>query len=536
MTLTVVPVTFRQACGFIDAHHRHHRPPQGIRFALGVTADGKLVGVATVGRPVARHLDDAATAEITRVATDGTGNANSMLYAACWRAARAMGYQRIVTYTQDGETGASLRAAGFCPAAHLPAGSGWDRPSRSRTGDTGGVARTRWEIHTRRAAPAPEPSDTAAAAPASPRTRASRPTAASAGSAPPFAYYGGKTRLASRIAALLPDHQQYVEPFAGSLAVLLAKPPARKETVNDLDGDLVGFWRTLRDQPSTLIRACALTPHSRTEHAAACQPLSSADTDTDTDTGEQNAEEVERARRVWVRLTQGRSGALAPTGWRRSLNPNGPALSMPGYLAGYRDRIPAAAARLAGVTLECRPGAGGHRRLRHPSRHPALPRPALPRRSRPIPAPHARRGHPPRAGRRPERLPRGRGALRLPLRPVRAAVRRLAPHHPARQHPPRQPRQPRRPHPKRGPVDQPPPSGPTDRRHPDRRMTTPGEAQRGHGERGHGERQVRWRVTAIGTAPMTQEQFDAAADALAVLITEWTRTRAQRRQSQDSAA
>lgn len=67
-------------------------------------------------------------------------------------------------------------------------------------------------------------------------------------------------------------------------------------------------------------------------------------------------------------------------------------------------------------------------------------------------------------------------------------------------------------------------------------MTTPGEAQRGHGERGHGERQVRWRVTAIGTAPMTQQQFDAAADALAVLITEWTRTRAQRRQSEDNAA
>ena len=355
MTLTVVPVTFRQACTFIDAHHRHHRPPQGIRFALGVTADGKLVGVATVGRPVARRLDDATTAEITRVATDGTGNANSMLYAACWRAARAMGYQRIVTYTQDGETGASLRAAGFCPAAHLPAGSGWDRPSRSRTGDTGGVARTRWEIHTRRAAPAHQPSDTAEAASASPRTRAARPTAARAGSAPPFAYYGGKTRLAARIAALLPDHRQYVEPFAGSLAVLLAKPPAGKETVNDLDGDLVGFWRTLRDHPEALIRACALTPHSRSEHAAACQPLSSSGTGTGTGTGEQNAEEVERARRVWVRLTQGRSGALAPTGWRRSLDPNGPTLSMPGYLAGYLDRMPAAAARLAGVTLECRP-------------------------------------------------------------------------------------------------------------------------------------------------------------------------------------
>ena len=67
-------------------------------------------------------------------------------------------------------------------------------------------------------------------------------------------------------------------------------------------------------------------------------------------------------------------------------------------------------------------------------------------------------------------------------------------------------------------------------------MTRPGEAQRGHGGRGHGERQVRWRVTEIGTAPMAERQFDAAADALAVLITEWTRTRAQRRQAEDEAA
>ena len=85
-------------------------------------------------------------------------------------------------------------------------------------------------------------------------------------------------------------------------------------------------------------------------------------------------------------------------------------------------------------------------------------------------------------------------------------------------------------------MGQPPPSGPPDRRHPDRRVTGPGEAQLGHGERGHGGRQVRWRVAEIGTAPMTEQQFDAAADALAVLITEWTRTRAQRRQSEDKAA
>lgn len=161
--------------------------------------------------------------------------------------------------------------------------------------------------------------------------------------APPFAYYGGKTRLAARIAGLFPDHSQYVEPFAGSLAVLLAKPAVPRETVNDLDGDLVAFWRTLRDRPDELIRACALTPHARAEHATANQPIAD------------DIDDVERARRIWVRLSQGRSGALAPTGWRRSLDPNGPSLPVPGYLAGYVSRMPAAAERLAGVSLECRP-------------------------------------------------------------------------------------------------------------------------------------------------------------------------------------
>jgi hypothetical protein len=148
MTLTIVPVTFRQACQFIDAHHRHHRPPQGMRLALGVADESTMVGVATVGRPVARHLDDGRTAEITRTCcADGARNANSMLYAACWRAARAIGYQRLVTYTQTGETGGSLRAAGFHPTAHLDPHHGRDRPSRPRPDGGGGVARTRWEIH-----------------------------------------------------------------------------------------------------------------------------------------------------------------------------------------------------------------------------------------------------------------------------------------------------------------------------------------------------------------------------------------------------
>jgi DNA adenine methylase len=159
---------------------------------------------------------------------------------------------------------------------------------------------------------------------------------------PPFAYFGGKTMLAPRIAATFPPHEHYVEPFAGSLAVLLAKPRSRMETVNDLDRDLVTFWRVLREQPADLARVCSLTPHSRTEHLEA-YALDDAPTD------------LERARRVWVLLTQGRGGQLRPTGWRHYVDPAGSVVGMPGYLEAYVERMGPAVARLIGVSLECQP-------------------------------------------------------------------------------------------------------------------------------------------------------------------------------------
>jgi hypothetical protein len=147
VSLHLVPVTFADACGFIAMWHRHHVPPQGMKFTVGAADDaGVLVGVAIAGRPVARHLDDGATLEVTRVATDGTPHACSMLYAACWRAARALGYRRLVTYTQAGETGVSLRAAGWRIIAARPSRSGWDRPSRPRRDHgTGHIPRALWE-------------------------------------------------------------------------------------------------------------------------------------------------------------------------------------------------------------------------------------------------------------------------------------------------------------------------------------------------------------------------------------------------------
>jgi len=160
--------------------------------------------------------------------------------------------------------------------------------------------------------------------------------------APPFTYFGGKQTIAPRIAALFPSHAHYVEPFAGSLAVLLAKPPSRMETVNDLDSDLMTFWRVLRDDQAGLERVCALTPHSRTEHQASYdRPADLSD--------------LERARRVWVCLTQGRAGQLKRTGWRHYLDPAGSSIGMPGYVAGYVARMAPACERLARVSLECRP-------------------------------------------------------------------------------------------------------------------------------------------------------------------------------------
>jgi DNA adenine methylase len=160
---------------------------------------------------------------------------------------------------------------------------------------------------------------------------------------PPFVYFGGKQILADRIAALLPDHLHYVEPYCGSLAVLLAKRPSRMETVNDLDREVMTFWRILRDRPEDLERVCALTPHARAEYA---DVLEASPVDA----------ELEVARRVWVRLTQGRGGQLRrTTGWRYFKDPHGSNVSMPGYLEAYRSRLGPCLDRLALVSLECRP-------------------------------------------------------------------------------------------------------------------------------------------------------------------------------------
>lgn len=146
MSLRTVPVSFAQAAASITDWHRHHRAPVGHKFSIGVADDDTLVGVAVVGRPVARHLDDGTTLEVTRVATDGTRNATSMLYAAAWQATRALGYRRLVTYIHVGESGASLRGAGWRVVAARPPRPGWSTPSRPRTSHgVDHTPRLRWQ-------------------------------------------------------------------------------------------------------------------------------------------------------------------------------------------------------------------------------------------------------------------------------------------------------------------------------------------------------------------------------------------------------
>ena len=111
--LRLKPISLRDANEYVRQHHRHHKPVAGHKFSIGCEADGELVGVIIAGRPVSRYLDDGFTLEVTRLCTNGAKNACSFLYGAAARAAAAMGYKRIITYTLESENGASLRASGW---------------------------------------------------------------------------------------------------------------------------------------------------------------------------------------------------------------------------------------------------------------------------------------------------------------------------------------------------------------------------------------------------------------------------------------
>lgn len=129
--LSLCPVELDEANAYIEANHRHHGKVVGHKFSIGLTRGDEFCGVVVVGRPVARHFDDGLTLEVTRLCTDGTKNACSMLYGAAWRAGKALGYKRMITYTLASEHGASLRAAGW-KVTHEVRGRSWTTPSRPR--------------------------------------------------------------------------------------------------------------------------------------------------------------------------------------------------------------------------------------------------------------------------------------------------------------------------------------------------------------------------------------------------------------------
>jgi hypothetical protein len=145
MTLQLVPMFRDEANAFVRTHHRHHGPVVGYRFALAAAVADKVVAVAIVGRPVSRLLNDGWTLEVTRLASDGTRNACSFLYRAAWRAARSLGYRRLVTYTLRTEGGASLRAAGFKLIGEAGGGS-WSRKERPRVDTHPLQTKFRWEL------------------------------------------------------------------------------------------------------------------------------------------------------------------------------------------------------------------------------------------------------------------------------------------------------------------------------------------------------------------------------------------------------
>ena len=145
MSLELTPITLSEANEFVKKHHRHHNTVPGCKFCVAVSNDESVVGVAIVGRPVARHLDDGWTLEVNRTCTDGTKNANSMLYGACQRATFALGYKKLITYTLPEEGGASLKASNWKCIGKAGGGS-WNRKSRPRIDMHPLQQKLRWEI------------------------------------------------------------------------------------------------------------------------------------------------------------------------------------------------------------------------------------------------------------------------------------------------------------------------------------------------------------------------------------------------------
>lgn len=147
MKLFIVPLDLDEANALVERWHRHHKPVRGHKFSIGVASlqDAHVCGAAIVGRPVSRVLDRGWTLEVLRCVTDGTQNACSALYAAAWRAARAMGYEKLITYTLKSESGTSLKAAGW-REVYTTKGGSWNTKSRPRVDKAPTCQKRLWAV------------------------------------------------------------------------------------------------------------------------------------------------------------------------------------------------------------------------------------------------------------------------------------------------------------------------------------------------------------------------------------------------------
>lgn len=142
--MRVIPCTLGEANAFIERYHRHHGRVRGHKFSIAVEKENAIVGVATVGRPVSRMLDDGWTLEVNRCCSDGTRNVCSMLYSAAWRAVKALGYLRLITYILDSEHGSSLTASNWRRVGECGGGT-WARTDRPRVDKHPTQGKILWE-------------------------------------------------------------------------------------------------------------------------------------------------------------------------------------------------------------------------------------------------------------------------------------------------------------------------------------------------------------------------------------------------------
>lgn len=151
--MKIVPLTLARANEFVARHHRHNDPTNGHKFSIGLDVDGELIGVGIAGRPVARHLDDGNTLELRRVCVkNGQKNACSKLIARLRQIGMLMGYEKIITYTLQSESGASLRAVRARRVADVGPSNWKRRNQHARHQPVYDEKKYRWELHNSRGA------------------------------------------------------------------------------------------------------------------------------------------------------------------------------------------------------------------------------------------------------------------------------------------------------------------------------------------------------------------------------------------------